>query len=186
MKKNLFVLSGPSGSGKNTVYDGLTSRIPALAHTVSATTRDPREGEIHGVDYYYIPKEEFLSRLDHGDFIEYVDYGGNLYGTLKSEVERLTSMHKILVLIIEVNGALHFKKLFPEATTIFIVPPSIEELKRRLSGRGQNTEEELNTRLEIAMAEMDHRDKYDRCVVNDDLEQCINEVYHIIKGENQI
>ncbi len=186
MKKNLFVLSGPSGSGKNTVYDGLALRIPALAHTVSATTRDPRAGEIHGVDYYFISEEEFLFRVDHGDFIEYVDYGGNYYGTLKSEVERLTSMHKILVLIIEVNGALRFKELFPEATTIFIIPPSIEELKRRISGRGQNSEEELNTRLEIARAEMENRDKYDRCVVNDDLEHCIDEVYHIIKGENQI
>jgi guanylate kinase len=186
MQKNLFVLSGPSGSGKNTVYNALTERIPELAHTVSATTREPRAGEICCVDYYYIPEEEFLYRVEHGDFIEYVNYGGNYYGTLKSEIERLTSMHKILVLIIEVNGALRFKELFPEAETIFIVPPSIEELKRRISGRGQNTDEELETRLAIAAAEMENRDKYDHCVVNDDLTQCIDEVYHIIKGEDQV
>ena len=183
-EKNLFVLSGPSGSGKNTVYEGVRKLIPEIAHTVSATTREARPGEIHGVDYYYLPVDEFLRRVDCGDFVEYVDYGGNYYGTLKSEIARLRSMNKIVVLIIEVNGALAFKKLYPEAETIFIVPPSIEELKRRISGRGQNTEEELATRLAIAEAEMKNRDKYDHCVVNDDLSVCINEVYHLIKGED--
>ena len=182
-KKNLFVLSGPSGSGKNTVYNGLTELIPELTHTVSATTRAPRAGEIHSVDYYFISENDFSLRLQQGDFIEHVNYGGNLYGTLKSEIDRLTSMNKILVLIIEVNGAIRFKELFPESETIFIIPPSLEELKRRISGRGQNSEEELQTRLQIAAAEMEMKDKYDHVVVNDVLEDCINEVYHIIKGE---
>ena len=181
-KKNcLFVLSGPSGSGKNTVYDGVKALLPAVTHTVSATTRDMRPGETHGIDYYYLSVEEFQSGIERGEFLEYVQYGGNYYGTLKSEITRLSSENRIPVLIIEVNGALNIKRIYPDATTIFIVPPSLEELERRIRKRGHNTEEELRTRLAIAQAEMEMRDKYDHCVINDDLEQCIQEVYKIIK-----
>ena len=180
-KRCLFVLSGPSGSGKNTVFDGVRKLLPAMTHTVSATTRAMRPGEADGIDYHYISVEDFLQRVENGDFLEYVQYGGNYYGTLKREVDRLTAEHRIPVLIIEVNGALNIKRIFPEAVTIFIIPPSIEELERRIRGRGHNTEEELRTRLEIAAAEMENSDKYDYCVVNDDLEQCIQEVYTIIK-----
>lgn len=181
-KKNcLFVLSGPSGSGKNTVYDGVKALLPAVTHTVSATTRDMRPGEAHGIDYYYLSVEEFQRGIERGEFLEYVQYGGNYYGTLKSEITRLSSENRIPVLIIEVNGALNIKRIYPDATTIFIVPPSLEELERRIRKRGHNTEEELRTRLAIAQAEMEMRDKYDHCVINDDLEQCIQEVYTIIK-----
>ncbi len=181
VKRCLFVISGPSGSGKNTVYEGVKALMPSITHTVSATTRAMRPGETEGVDYYYISVEEFQRRLENGEFLEYVQYGGNYYGTLKSEIDRLAAAHMIPVLIIEVNGALNIKRIFPETVTIFIVPPSIEELERRIRNRGHNTEEELRTRLEIAAAEMENRDKYDFCVVNDDLEQCINEVLQIIK-----
>ena len=184
-KRNLFVLSGPSGSGKNTVYEGVRARIPEIAQTVSATTRSMREGEIDGVDYYFISTEEFLRRIENGEFIEYVNYGHNYYGTLKSEITRLTEMGRIIVLIIEVNGALRFKELFPYAQTIFIIPPSVEELRRRIVGRGQNTEAEVETRLQIALEEMANKDKYDHCVVNDDLDRCIDEIYDIIKGDDQ-
>ena len=114
-KKNLFVLSGPSGSGKNTVYNGLTELIPELTHTVSATTRAPRAGEIHSVDYYFISENDFSLRLQQGDFIEHVNYGGNLYGTLKSEIDRLTSMNKILVLTIRLKKYLQKDNPFGES-----------------------------------------------------------------------
>ena len=187
VKRCLFVISGPSGSGKNTVYEGVKALMPSITHTVSATTRAMRPGETEGVDYYYLSVEEFQRRLENGEFLEYVQYGGNYYGTLKSEIDRLALAQMIPVLIIEVNGALNIKRIFPETVTIFIVPPSIEELERRIRKRGHNTEEELRTRLEIAAAEMENSDQYDYCVVNDDLKQCINEVLQIIKkgaGQN--
>ena len=184
-QRNLFVISGPSGSGKNTVYDGVRARIPEIAQTVSATTRAIRDGEIDGVDYYFMSVEEFQRKIKEDAFIEYVNYGHNYYGTLKSEITRLTEMGKIIVLIIEVNGALRFKQLYPDAETIFIIPPSVEELRHRIVGRGQNTAAETENRLQIAIDEMENMDKYDHCVVNDDLNQCIEEVYHIIKGDDQ-
>ena len=180
-KRCLFVLSGPSGSGKNTVFDGVKVLLPEITHTVSATTRAIRPGEEDGVDYHYLTVEDFLQRVENDAFLEYVQYGGNYYGTLKSEVDRLAAEHKIPVLIIEVNGALNIKRIFPEAVTIFIIPPSIEELERRIRKRGHNTEDELRTRLAIAAAEMENSDKYDYCVVNDDLDRCIQDVYTIIK-----
>ena len=181
----LFVLSGPSGSGKNTVYDAVRERIPEIEHTISATTRSMREGEQDGVDYYFLSVEEFQDRIENGDFIEYVKYGENYYGTLKSEIIRLTLLNKIVVLIIEVNGAISVKSMFPEATTIFIIPPSIEELERRITKRGQNTPEDLATRLKIAEEEIAMQDKYDHVVVNDDLAQCVEDVYKIIKGDDK-
>ncbi len=181
-KKNcLFVISGPSGSGKNTVYDGVKALLPSVTHTVSATTRAMRPGETDGVDYYYMSVADFQRGIERGEFLEYVQYGGNYYGTLKSEITRLSSENRIPVLIIEVNGALRIKRIYPDATTIFIVPPSAKELERRIRKRGLNTEEELRTRMAIAQAEVEMREKYDHCVVNDDLEQCIKEVYSIIK-----
>ena len=180
-KRCLFVISGPSGSGKNTVYDGVKKLLPSITHTVSATTRAMRPGEAYGVDYYYISDEEFQRKIENGEFLEYVQYGGNYYGTLKSEIDRLNMLQMVPVLIIEVNGAQSVKRIYPDAVTIFIVPPSIEELERRIRGRGHNTEEELKTRLGIAAEEMRNSDQYDFCVVNDDLDQCIDEVYHIIK-----
>lgn len=180
-KQNLFILSGPSGSGKNTVYDELAKRIPRIEQTVSATTRKPREGERNGVDYYFLSVEEFERKIENEEFVEYVKYGYNYYGTLKSEIRRLSALGKIVVLIIEVQGADHVKKAFPEATTVFIVPPSEEELRRRIVCRGQNTKEEINTRLDIAMEEMKNKDKYDYCVINDDLSVCVDEIVNIIK-----
>jgi len=184
--KNIFVLSGPSGSGKNTVYDGVRALIPDIAQTVSATTRSPREGETDGIDYYFLSKEQFYEHVDNGDFIEYVQYGENCYGTLKSEIERLSSLGKTIVLIIEVNGALRFKKLFPESVSVFIVPPSVETLRSRIIKRGQNTDEEIERRLRIAEYEMSLKDRYDYCVVNDEIDKCIEEVCNIIKGEQKL
>lgn len=182
-KGQIIVLSGPSGCGKNTIYDALCARLPALAQTVSATTRAPREGERDGVDYYFLTKEEFAARRNAGEFIESVRYGDNLYGTLRCEVERLTGMQKQVMLIIEVNGAGNIKKAFPEAITIFIMPPSCEVLRERICGRGQMDENELRQRMEIAEREMAARLEFDYCVVNDDLKTCVDEIYEIIKNE---
>lgn len=174
MRSNIFVISGPSGTGKDTVYKELKKACPSIAQTVSATTRKPREGEENGVDYYFIDRDDFLERVKAGDFIEYVCYGGNYYGTLKNEVRRLSDENKTVVLVIEVNGAQNIKAAFPDAVSVFLLPPSEEELRRRICKRGQNTPEEIEARLAIARNELACQDKYDYRVVNDELDKCVN------------
>ena len=181
MRNNLFILSGPSGSGKNTVYNGVAALIPEIEQTVSATTRAPREGEADGVDYYFLTVPEFEKKIREDAFVEFVKYGDNYYGTLRSEIRRLNEANKIVVLIIEVRGALNVKRVFPEAESIFILPPSIDVLRERILGRGQNTVEETEKRLRIAEQEMLEKEKYDHRVINDKLEDCVNEVADIIR-----
>ncbi len=184
-KRKIFVISGPSGCGKNTVYDELKKRIPDLQHTVSATTREKRVGECDGIDYYFIPKAEFERKIANGDFVEYVCYGGNYYGTLKSEITRLADAGKTVILIIEVNGAANIKKLLPEAVSVFIAPPSLEELTKRIVGRGTNSDEDIKKRISIAREEMQYKDMYDYCVVNDRLDDCVDGIGKIIKGATE-
>ena len=179
-KGRLIVLSGPSGCGKNTVFEGLKAINPDIAHTVSVTTRAPRENEVHGVDYYYVSKEEFLRRIEADEFVEYVNYGENFYGTLKSVIERLISDGKIVIMVIEVRGAVNIKKAFPGALSIFLLPPSMEVLSERLRGRGTNSEEDVQLRLDIAKDEIGYKDLYDYNVINDDLDKCIEQVNAII------
>lgn len=179
-KGSIFIISGPSGAGKNAVYDGLTSKNGDIAQTISVTTRAPRCGEVNGVDYYFVSREEFLRRVKLNEFIEYVNYGENYYGTLKSEVDRLLGENKKIILVIDVRGAFNIKNVYPDATTIFIVPPSVEELRRRIVCRGENNSAEVELRLKIALEELKQCDKYDYCVVNDKLEDCIKEINNII------
>ena len=181
----VIVLSGPSGCGKNTVYEALVRLDPSLTQTVSATTRAPRTGETDGEDYYFITEAQFREKIAGNEFIEYVRYGENYYGTLKSEVARLLALEKTVVLIIEVNGAMNVKRLFPDAITVFILPPSMEVLRRRLGKRGENTDEEIERRIAIAEAEMECRDQYDYRVVNDDLDRCVSDVYQIIQNAKE-
>jgi guanylate kinase len=163
------------------VYNGVAALIPEIEKTVSATTRAPREGEVDGVDYYFISVKEFEKKIRADEFVEFVKYGDNYYGTLRSEIKRLADIGKIAVLIIEVRGALNVKRVFPESESIFILPPSIDVLRERILGRGQNTEEETEKRLRIAEQEMLEKEKYDHRVINDDLEVCVNEVADIIR-----
>ena len=184
-KGKLVVLSGPSGCGKNTVFDGLRQKDESVVHTVSATTRAPRCGETDGVDYYFISEEAFAAKIEAGDFLEYVRYGENYYGTLKSEIFRLMQAEKTVVLIIEVNGAMNVKRCFPEAVTVFILPPSMETLRARIEKRGDNSPEEIERRLQIAAEEMEVRGQYDYQVINDDLERCVSDVWHIINNGSE-
>lgn len=178
----IVIISGPSGAGKNTVYDELVKKNDRIVQTVSVTTRAPRSNEADGVDYYFVTKEKFNEYVANDEFIEYVQYGENFYGTLKSEVERLRQAGKIVVLVIEVQGAANIKKAFPEAKSIFLMPSSVDELIHRIRKRGENSEEEIQTRINIAVSELSMKDDYDYCVFNDELETCVNEVYKIIEN----
>ncbi len=179
---SIIVISGPSGAGKNTVYDELKKKNESIVQTVSVTTRAPRMNETDGVDYYFVSKEKFNELIDHDEFIEYVQYGENYYGTLKSEVSRLVDDGKTVILVIEVRGAKRIKEAFPESTSVFLLPSSVDELERRIRSRGENTESELKTRIEIAVSELSLMNEYDFCVYNDDLDTCVNEVYNIINN----
>lgn len=183
MKKGEFiVISGPSGVGKGTICDKLIKELDAW-YSVSMTTRDMREGEVDGINYYFISKEEFKKRIDEGKLLEYNIYNGNYYGTPKDKVLEKLEEGKNVFLEIEVNGARNIKKIFSDALLIYIAPPSIEELRKRLINRGTEDMDTINNRLKIAENELKQIDFYDYVVVNDDLDKAINEVRNIILGE---
>jgi guanylate kinase len=150
--------------------------------SVSCTTRAPREGEVHGKHYFFLSKEEFERRIDEGDFLEYNEHFGNYYGTPKSFVKEALK-DKSVIMEIEVVGALNAKKTFPECLLVMVVPPSVDELKKRLKGRGSETEEQIEKRLARMNYELSHRDQYDYVIVNDDLETAIADLCKIIDGE---
>lgn len=181
MKHVLMAVSGPAGVGKGTIVKTIINRREDVVESVSCTTRLPREGEIDGKHYFFITKEEFLRRIEEKDFLEYDEHFGNYYGTPRSFVEK-TLETKSVILEIDVVGALNVKKVFPECVLVMIAPPSVEELKRRLIGRGSEDEESLKTRLARLDFELGQKDKYDYFIVNDDLETAILEVEQIIGG----
>lgn len=181
MKHKLMVVSGPSGVGKGTIVKTLIKRRSDVVESVSCTTRAPREGETHGKEYFFLTKEEFLERLKKQDFLEYDEHFGNYYGTPISFVEE-TLKTKSVILEIDVVGALNVKKRLPEAVLVMILPPSVEELKRRLEGRETETAEQIENRLSRLEYELSQKEKYDFVVVNDDLEQAISEVEAILDG----
>lgn len=182
MKGKLIVVSGPSGVGKGTIVKTLVKRRADIVESVSCTTRAPREGELHGREYYFLSKDEFLRRIQENDFLEYDEHFGNYYGTPKSFVqEKLKEKHVILE--IDVVGALNAKKAFENCTLVMIAPPSLEELKRRLKGRGTETDEEIEGRFSRIEYELSQKDKYDCVIINDDLETAIAELENIIDNK---
>lgn len=183
MKKGKFiVISGPSGVGKGTICKKIISDLE-LEYSVSMTTRQKRDGEIDGINYYFTTKEDFEKRIKNDEFIEYAIYNDNYYGTLKKEVIDKINMGKNIICEIEVQGAKQIKKLFPEALLIFIMPPSIEELRNRLINRHTNDLEDVERRIEIAKEENKYKDIYDYIVINDDLEKATNKVKEIIANK---
>jgi guanylate kinase len=166
----VFVITGPSGVGKGTLIRTLLGRVPELQLSVSATTRRPRAGEAHGVDYHFLSDEEFERRVRAGDFVEHARYSGRRYGTLRSELEgKLAGGHPV-VLEIEVQGARQIRAAMPEAVQIFIAPPSEEALRARLVGRGTDDPEQVDARLATAREELRAQEEFAHVVVNDRLE----------------
>ncbi|MBR3949759.1 MAG: guanylate kinase [Oscillospiraceae bacterium] len=178
-KGKLVVISGASGVGKGTVLGIMMNKRADLKFSVSATTRPPRPNEVEGVHYYFVTKERFEDMIAKGEFLEYDAHAANYYGTPRAQAEEKMAQGSVL-LDIEPNGAKQVKQAAPEALLIFIMPPSMEELERRLRGRGDTPEEQIAMRMERAVWEMEQRSWYDHVVVNDDAERCAEEILNII------
>ena len=179
MTGKMVLISGPSGAGKSTVCRELFTD-PRVLFSVSATTRPIREGEVDGRDYRFLTREQFRRHIEAGDFIEYADVHGNLYGTLRAPMEEALAAGRIFLLEIDVQGALQIKGQELDGLFLFIAPPDFEELRRRLVGRGTEAPEVVERRLRKAEDEFRERVKYDHVVINDDLERCVAEVRSLI------
>lgn len=180
----LIVVSGFSGSGKGTIMKELLKKYDSYALSVSATTRQPREGEVDGREYFFKTREEFEKMIAKEELIEYARYVNNYYGTPKAYVEEQLAKGKDVILEIELQGALKIKKKFPEALLLFVTPPSVEELKRRLVSRGTETAEAIEQRMKRAVEESEGMESYDYYVVNDVLDTCVEDVHRIICAEH--
>lgn len=178
-KGKLFVISGASGVGKSTVLGKVMAARDDLRFSVSATTRQPRPGETEAVSYYFISKEKFLEMIENGEFLEYDEHNSTYYGTPRAQLEEKLASANV-VLDIEPNGAFAVRKARPDAALIFIMPPSMEELERRLRGRGDTSEYQIRQRLDRAAWEMEQRFQYDHIVVNDRADACADQILHII------
>jgi guanylate kinase len=183
VKPFLLILSSPSGGGKTTIAKALLAARDDLGYSVSATTRAPREGEQDGVDYFFLTRKEFERRAAAGEFLEWAEYSGQLYGTPRSEVERLLAAGRHVILDIEVQGARQVRQRRPDAVSIFILPPSVDELVARLGGRGDNPPKDLARRLRQAIVEIEAAPDYDYIVVNAERTQAVAEVAAIIDAE---
>ena len=182
-KKGAFiVISGPSGVGKNTIADILVDKGYGI-YSVSVTTRGIRDGEVDGKDYFFVSKEEFDKNIEEGNFLEYAQYGDNYYGTLKSYVFDNLDNGTNVIAVVDIQGGVNIEKIFPEAVLIFIMPPSFEELEKRLRGRGTDSEEAILKRLDIAKREMDFSSNYDYVVINNTVDEAVNEIIDIIDKE---
>lgn len=179
----LIVISGPSGAGKGTICQELLNKNDNIYLSVSATTRQPRQCEIDGENYYFLKQEEFEEKVNNNGFIEYANVHGNYYGTPKLNVEKMLEEGKDVILEIDIQGALKVKENFSEGVFIFILPPSMDELKRRIIKRGSETEESLMTRFKNAYQEINYVSKYNYSVVNDTLEIAVSKVESIITAE---
>jgi guanylate kinase len=180
----VFVITGPSGVGKGTLIEQLLERIPELELSISATTREPRPGEVDGRDYFFLRPEEFRRRLEAGDFLEHASYSGNYYGTLREEVERRLAEGRSVVLEIEVQGARQVRDaLGDDAVLIFIAPPDEEVLRERLEGRGTDSPEDIEQRLRTAEIELGARSEFPLEVVNDEVQKAASELESLVRDE---
>ncbi len=177
---HLFVISGASGVGKSTILKRVMEVMPELQFSVSATSRAPREGETNGVQYFFVTEDAFRQMIEQGAFVEYDYHMSNFYGTLKSEILNKTKQGN-MILDVEPNGAMKVKDLYPDATLIYVVPPSLETLVSRLRARNDTPEEQIKIRSQRAAWENAQKDKYDYVVVNDVLEDAVAQVLHIIR-----
>jgi guanylate kinase len=180
----LFVLSGPSGVGKGTVCAALRRKLPELIYSVSATTRAPREGEQDGVNYFFKSRDQFRHMIETDALLEHAEYVGNYYGTPRDFVEKTLSEGKDIILEIEVQGALKVREKFAEGVFIFLMPPSLNELKQRIVGRGTESQATIDHRLSVAVEEMNLLHHYDYAVVNDEIELACNRIDSIITAEH--
>ena len=179
-----IVITGPSGAGKGTLIRRLVERRPDLEVAVSATTRPRRESEVDGVHYYFLSEEEFVDRIEHGEFLEHVRYvSGHRYGTLRSEVARIRDAGRSCILELETEGARRVKELEPDSLTIFVTTPSFDELERRLRDRATESTGEIEERLQLAREQMQEADDFDYVVLNDDGERAVTELDAIVTRE---
>ncbi|WP_035143016.1 guanylate kinase [Schnuerera ultunensis] len=179
----LLVISGPSGCGKGTICKKILERNEKLVFSVSATTRMPRRGEIDGVNYFFINEERFNKMVEKDEFLEYANVHGNLYGTPKKFVLEQIEKGEIVILEIDVQGALQVKESYPEAVFIFLLPPSMSELKNRIKKRGTETDKDIDIRLKNAFEELKFIDEYDYIVINDKIEEAVEKTEMIIGAE---
>jgi guanylate kinase len=184
-QQKIIVITAPSGAGKTSITKHLLDNFPdKLSFSISAATRKARGSEKNGVDYYFMSEEEFTNKIQHGEFVEWeMVYEGKYYGTLKSEMARIWNQGKIPVLDIDVKGAIHVQQQYPETIlSIFIQPPSVDELKRRLQSRGTESEESLNARVNKASYELSFKQSFDHIIINDHLDTACRQAEEIVKG----
>ncbi len=181
--KNLIVISGPSGCGKDTVVKHILKADDRFVLSVSATTRTKRPTETDGVDYIFLTAPEFIAKIAGGEFLEHTLYCDNYYGTLKSQIEEKVAAGKVVILVIEVEGAANVKKVYPDSLTIFVAPPSLEELERRLRNRGTEGDDVIKQRLFKANEELGFKSSYDYIVENNFVEQCAESIINIYDNE---
>lgn len=179
----LMVISGPSGTGKGTLVKHLLNRNNKIQLSVSATTRNPRPGEVDGVNYFFLDNPDFEEKLSQGEFLEYAEVYGNYYGTPKEFVEEKLSSGQNVLLEIDIVGALQIREKFEEAVFLFILPPSLEELERRIKKRGTETPEQMAKRMDSALKEIEELERYDYVVLNDEIEKATKLIESIVEAE---
>lgn len=179
----LLVVSGPSGAGKGTICKEILNRRKDIKLSVSATTRKPREGEVDGVNYFFLSKEEFSKMVDNGEFLEYASIYGNFYGTPKSAIIECLENGQDVILEIEMQGARQVKEVYSEGVFIFVLPPSLSELKNRIVGRGTETADEIEKRFSCAFEEIKQIDDYNYFIINKDVDTSVRELEEIISAE---
>ncbi|MFO7574869.1 MAG: guanylate kinase [Bacteroidales bacterium] len=184
MDGKMVIVSAPSGAGKTTIVSHITGRIDSLGFSVSATTREPRRGEIDGKDYYFMSGAQFRNGIEKGEFVEWEEvYSGHFYGTLRSEIERLWAEGRNIIFDVDVKGGLNLKRIYSEkALAIFIMPPSVDELEKRLRLRGKDCEEKIRMRVDKAIEEIGFAPRFDQVIINDDLETTKSVAFALVTG----